>query len=78
MSKPKIVIIDSGVQTTHPKLTNDKLHQIIIGENNIVDNNQNAVHGHGTAIYGIIRKMKFIGDVFVEKASIIVSAFYFK
>ncbi len=57
MSKPKIVIIDNGVQTTHPQLTNDKVHEIVIGKN-VVENNQNAVHGHGTAIYGIIRKMK--------------------
>lgn len=57
MSKPKIVIVDSGVHTSHPDLINDELYEIVIDEESGAKNNHDIVYGHGTAIYGIIRKV---------------------
>lgn len=58
MEKPKIVIIDSGVEASHPALKGDKFHEIVFEGDNIGGNSQSEIYGHGTAIYGIIRKVK--------------------
>lgn len=56
--KVDIVIIDSGVYMQHPQIS-EKVngYGVKICENNIIiDRNCNDEFGHGTAIYGIIRK----------------------
>lgn len=50
MNKLNIVILDSGVNVNHPLFKNDKLDIINYSKNNLI-------HGHGTAIYSIIRKV---------------------
>lgn len=50
MNKLNIAILDSGVNVNHPLFKNDKLDIINYSKNNLI-------HGHGTAIYSIIRKV---------------------
>ena len=50
MNKLNIAILDSGVNVNHPLFKNDKLDIINYSKSNLI-------HGHGTAIYSIIRKV---------------------
>ncbi len=59
MEKLKIVIVDSGVQSYHKKLIND---DIICLDKELNETNT-ASYGHGTAIYGIIRKVNDIAEI---------------
>lgn len=58
MEKPKIVIVDSGVQPDHPVIENDELHEIILNGERAAEYEQDVIYGHGTAVYGIIRKVR--------------------
>lgn len=59
MFRPTIVIIDSGVKKDHVKLARDHVNEINPFETyNNVEN-----YGHGTAIYGIIRRCIDIADI---------------
>lgn len=60
----KIVIVDSGIRTTHPKLAHYTFsgYNIIDGSDNIEDN-----LGHGTAITGIIKNLVPCAEIFMVK-----------
>ena len=55
MDKPILVLVDSGVDMNHPKLKDDTVRQIEIQGTEEENPKQN---GHGTAIYGILRKVR--------------------
>ena len=60
MRKPKIVFIDSGVAADNQMLQNDTIEEIEL-PNECAD--QSYQSGHGTAIYGILRKVRENFDI---------------
>lgn len=66
MKKIKVVIVDSGVNYHHSVLKQDDIKIIN------VDNPEELIdeYGHGTAIYGILRKYSFIDIVNIKLSNI--------
>lgn len=56
MDKVQIIVIDSGVSINHPDFSNDVIHGMIWRDGEMVEGITDQF-GHGTAIYGIIRKV---------------------
>lgn len=63
MYKPIIVIIDSGVDESHPQFCKDNITQISFGCQHKEVGKTEKLFGHGTAIYGIIRSCSNIADI---------------
>lgn len=60
----KVVIVDTGVITDLLNETNG-----VSLLNNTISSDYEDTYGHGTAIYGILRKTKDIADIFIVKVS---------
>ena len=63
MKKIKIVIVDSGVRTDHPKFCEDTIVGFRYREDGCVEKGLTDDYGHGTAVYGIIRKALPYADI---------------
>lgn len=63
MKKVTIVIIDSGVQTEHPAFKGDCICGFQLLSDSTTDTDFTDLFGHGTAIYGIIRKAATYADI---------------
>ena len=62
MNKIKIIIIDSGVNVSHPNFENDRISGFL-WEKGEIYNNIDDNFGHGTAVYGIIRSVKHFAEI---------------
>lgn len=56
MSKVKIVIVDSGVRCDHPDFRGDRISGFRYWQDGRVEEDFTDSYGHGTAVYGIVRK----------------------
>lgn len=62
MERINIFTIDSGVNINHSAFKNDDLKGFSYSTTGI-SNNFEDEYGHGTAVYGIIRKVKDIANI---------------
>lgn len=60
--KLKIAIIDSGVCRDHPAFSGDVLQGVQVTPSGVLEDYADE-YGHGTAIYGILRKCQEIADI---------------
>ena len=63
MKKIKITLADSGVRSDHPAFHNDAIRGFTYLENGEICEDFEDTFGHGTAIYGIVRRVKAFADI---------------
>ena len=64
MKKPVLVFVDCGVAADHPTLKEDIIREIVLKGEDVEETERN---GHGTAIYGILRKLREEFDIISVK-----------
>lgn len=63
MGKIKITLVDSEVRSDHPAFQKDVIKGFTYLENGEICENFEDTFGHGTAIYGIVRRVKEFADI---------------
>lgn len=63
MKKIEIIIIDSGVKSNHPSFIGDSIKGFQFSLDSNITNDFEDSFGHGTAVYGIIRKIKDYANI---------------
>lgn len=63
MKKIEIIIIDSGVKSNHPSFAGDSIKGFQFSLDSNIINDFDDSFGHGTAIYGIVRKVRDYANI---------------